>query len=272
MNSSSNIFFPKDLFIRSLVKCIWRSHERDVIKRYETILPKGNAEIIFNLCGNISYFGSTADNKQAFPKCIINGVNDSPFNLVKEGEQVFLGIQLNVYALKYLFNIPVKEFNNNVIDGKLVCKKLDDLWYQISNEFSFEKQTMLVLKWVYEKLAASKHFIDLNPILHLHSKLHLNEFTVKSLRSKYNYSERHVRRLFNNWFGMNVESFIQYKKYLKALHLIHQSTLNLTQIACDSGYYDQSHFIREFKSLTNMTPKHYQQRMSGLLGHIYYSI
>ncbi|HAB51412.1 MAG TPA: AraC family transcriptional regulator, partial [Ignavibacteriales bacterium] len=59
---------------------------------------------------------------------------------------------------------------------------------------------------------------------------------------------------------------------LKALHLIHQSTLNLTQIACDSGYYDQSHFIREFKSLTNMTPKHYQQRMSRLLGHIYYSI
>jgi len=29
----------------------------------------------------------------------------------------------------------------------------------------------------------------------------------------------------------------------------------MTQLAFDNGYYDQSHFIHDFKSLTGLTPK-----------------
>jgi AraC-like DNA-binding protein len=29
----------------------------------------------------------------------------------------------------------------------------------------------------------------------------------------------------------------------------------MSQLAFDNGYYDQSHFIHDFKSLTGLTPK-----------------
>lgn len=266
MNSNSEIFFPKDPFLRSLVRCIWSIHDQNTSKRFETILPKGNAEIIFNLRGNISYCNSLENKNNTFPQVAINGINYAPFQLEKNGEQLFIGIRLNICALKYLLKVSSKEVSNCVIDGTLISKELDQLWHQMFDINSFKRKSAILMAWVIKKLGQSNSINYSIP--DLHSNLRLN--SAQSICNQFNYTERHVRRIFNNWLGMNVESFIQYKKYLKALHLIHQENCTLTQVAYDSGYYDQSHFIREFKSYTNLTPKVYQSKKSDLPGHIYF--
>ena len=68
---------------------------------------------------------------------------------------------------------------------------------------------------------------------------------------------------------MNTETFLLYKKYLESLQLLHNPNLSLTQIGLKAGYYDQSHFIREFKSFTTLTPKDYQASITDLPGHIF---
>lgn len=80
--------------------------------------------------------------------------------------------------------------------------------------------------------------------------------------------DRQLRRLSNEWLGMNTEEFILYNRYLSSLHFLHNSDLSLTQIDLEAGYYDQSHFIREFKSYTDLTPKEYQSSNTCLPGHI----
>lgn len=54
------------------------------------------------------------------------------------------------------------------------------------------------------------------------------------------------------------------KKYLKTIRLQYSlylrsrdKMLNVTNLALESGYYDQAHFINEFKALTGFTPKQY---------------
>ncbi|MCC6383784.1 MAG: helix-turn-helix transcriptional regulator [Bacteroidia bacterium] len=78
-----------------------------------------------------------------------------------------------------------------------------------------------------------------------------------------------MRRLSTKWLGMNTETFLLYSKYLSSLPLLHNSDSSLTQIGLEAGYYDQSHFIREFKSYTNLTPKEYQASVRGLPGYIF---
>lgn len=75
-------------------------------------------------------------------------------------------------------------------------------------------------------------------------------------------------RFAQDWLGMNTEDFIQYHKYLYCLHLLRDSKQTLTEIAYEAGYYDQSHFIREFKSYTNLTPKQYREANVEFHGHI----
>ena len=39
-------------------------------------------------------------------------------------------------------------------------------------------------------------------------------------------------------------------------------------IAADLGYFDQAHFVREFRSFTAMTPTQYAHRRSWLPSHV----
>jgi AraC-like DNA-binding protein len=41
-------------------------------------------------------------------------------------------------------------------------------------------------------------------------------------------------------------------------HLIGSHTDSLTDITYRAGYYDQAHFIREFKEFTGQVPSHFQ--------------
>jgi AraC-like DNA-binding protein len=72
--------------------------------------------------------------------------------------------------------------------------------------------------------------------------------------------------------GMNTEEVLRYKKYLHAVHLIHHTDLSLTKIAYQSHFSDQSHFIKSFKTYTDMTPGEYKANKGYVKGHIYENV
>ena len=71
------------------------------------------------------------------------------------------------------------------------------------------------------------------------------------------------------WFGLSPGMYWRYKKFLKSLETIHHCQgSSLTEIAYDSGFYDQAHFTRTFREFTGMSPKKYQKEKSPIPGHI----
>ncbi len=269
MTKASDIYFPVRDVEQAIVKSIWRLREWDLPGRSEIILPKGTVEIIFNFSDPITYINPSIKITKQLPVIFINGLNFKPFELIKSGRQEFLGIQLSSIGLKMLFNVSVKEFNNDVCEGTLVCPSLEVLSHELFNEKSFHAQVENILKWIHRKVSGA-HFdrgMDrLHKLIHLQSA---SDLTVRKLIQEICLSERQLRRLSSDWLGMNTEAFILYNKYLHALHLLHTPGLSLTQIGLQSGYYDQSHFIREFKSFTERTPGQYQQSTRELPGHIF---
>ncbi|MCF2501985.1 AraC family transcriptional regulator [Dyadobacter sp. CY107] len=68
-------------------------------------------------------------------------------------------------------------------------------------------------------------------------------------------SPRHLRRLFDFYIGHNIKSFarvVRFQNYLKA----HSESINVApgSLYYDFGYYDQGHFIKEFKTFSGDTP------------------
>ena len=67
-----------------------------------------------------------------------------------------------------------------------------------------------------------------------------------------------IERKFNRVIGLPPSHFLKIRRFNKALHTIYACKYDtLTEVALDSGYYDQSHFIREFKQLTRYTPSEF---------------
>lgn len=85
--------------------------------------------------------------------------------------------------------------------------------------------------------------------------------TVAELAEETGYSERYVNKLFSQSVGLNPKTFGKIVKFQKALQMINKETtdIRLTDIGVDSGYYDQAHFIKEFKKYAALTPREYRK-------------
>ncbi|MDQ4141474.1 MAG: AraC family transcriptional regulator [Bacteroidota bacterium] len=269
MERIANIFQPITSTENLLIRQIWRIQDIQQVNRTETILPKGTAEIIFNFSDNITTY--RADEKAAInlPSYFINGINFTPYRLSIRSKQYFLGIQVNVFALKFIFNIPSQEFNDQILEGDLVCKSLDFLAEQLQATSSFPQQVEIILNWLRSKIKNNSALEANNRIIQLHADPDIINLSVLDLSDKYNVTPRHLSRLCNEYLGMCTEDLVLYKKYLSALFQIHQPHPSLTEITYNCGFYDQAHFARTFKLFTGLTPRQYKKTMGELPGHIF---
>lgn len=177
---------PENLFIRQ----IWSAKDFQSVMRSEKVLPKGTAEIIFNLSDDI--YGYKADEKNGFflPKCFINGLNFTPIHLSTKGAFYFVGIQINIFALNYIFKIPAVEFNDQVFEGALVCKSLNEVAEKLYGAYSFNEQVDVIIKWLSHKMKGGPTPEVNNRIVKLASDPDVIHLSVKDLSERYNVTPR----------------------------------------------------------------------------------
>ncbi|WP_224996078.1 AraC family transcriptional regulator [Cesiribacter sp. SM1] len=69
----------------------------------------------------------------------------------------------------------------------------------------------------------------------------------------------HLSRDFRKYFGCSPGEYIRKVKVQQSLSLLPSKALSLTEIALTSGFADQSHFIRCFKTENGITPSQYRK-------------
>jgi AraC family transcriptional regulator len=69
----------------------------------------------------------------------------------------------------------------------------------------------------------------------------------------------HLSRDFQKYFGCNIGVYIRAIRLQKSLSMMIGRGNSLTDIALHCGFADQSHFIRSFKSLYQITPQAYRK-------------
>lgn len=69
-------------------------------------------------------------------------------------------------------------------------------------------------------------------------------------------SPRHLRRVFNNYIGCSPKAFSNIVRFQNILRVAPSVGISKeSNVFYDLGYYDQSHFIKEFKNFHGITPK-----------------
>jgi AraC family transcriptional regulator len=80
------------------------------------------------------------------------------------------------------------------------------------------------------------------------------EWTLVSLAKIAGVHPVHLSRQFPKYFGANLGTYIRTLKVQKALSLLADKHVSLTDIAYDCGFADQSHFTRCFKAINGSKP------------------
>ena len=132
---------------------------------------------------------------------------------------------------------------------------------------TFNQRVNIFSSWALQKqLLADKREKMFNVILSDHqSKVN----SVSGLSDFLCYSPRQLSRKFTALTGFNTEEFLLYRKYLRSLSLLNNPNTSLTDIAYQSGFSDQSHFIKTFKHYTVITPGDYRNKKKHIPAHFF---
>lgn len=263
---NAQVFIPQAPELKNTIRSIWQVEHLNSSKQ-EVILPKGVIEVIFDLKENSSVISHLGEQKQQIAESFINGFNTQPIRLLHPDKHILFGVQFNPIAVGYFFKIPGSELVNQLIDASAVDQSLVSIRDQLISVATFEERVSVVSKWTSARaIVLDSRERLLNDFLVNHN---FHRLSNKFLTEKLCYSSRQISRKLLQVSGMNTEQMLLYKKYLHAIHSMHQTDLTLNEIAFRSGFSDQSHFIKTFKSFAQMTPGEYIKSKGPLPGHLF---
>lgn len=89
--------------------------------------------------------------------------------------------------------------------------------------------------------------------------------SLESLGLKLNIHPVHLSREFNRYFGSTFSQYIRLLRINKATSLMIDESVPLTFVGYESQFYDQSHFINNFKKVYDMTPTEFLKKNKTML-------
>jgi AraC family transcriptional regulator len=84
------------------------------------------------------------------------------------------------------------------------------------------------------------------------------KFSLKAIAEKIGVHSVYLSREFRRRKGCTLGEFVRQIRIEKACSEISKGKKELCEIACETGFYDQSHFTNTFKNITGMTPAEYR--------------
>lgn len=198
------------------------------------------------------------------PKIFVSGLN-TKFQLVKvDGESGVVAVSFYPFSI----NLFLPGFSLREITDKNVS--LDDIFSgfrrteeRIEEAKDNNERIRIVENFLIERLSLGlkKRFALMKSIVGDIVTLKGNTDYVE-LQKKYSFSERQFERIFNSDIGVSPKRFSELIRFHNSVKMI-SSEKDLTSIAYDCGFYDQSHFIKVFKRYTGMTPKDFRIKYAG---------
>ncbi|HEU4472813.1 MAG TPA: helix-turn-helix domain-containing protein [Flavisolibacter sp.] len=173
-----------------------------------------------------------------------------------QGKFHYIGIRFFPTSFPSLFKINAKELSNRFERLELVVKEASDF---IANSFSEKDDSLSVCNkldsYFLQKLGKTGMSID-NRFAEAFSAILENQGAVSVQKDlDIGLSPRQLRRYFEFYVGDSAKTFSQVVRFQHILHARPSAqSLKQNKIYYDLGYFDQAHFIKEFKNFYGLTP------------------
>lgn len=216
-----------------------------------TILPTASSTIVISVSAN-NVFSS------------LRGVNTKACNVGVHANKMKLLLLVEFHSgCLYPF---VKVEQSELIDHSFELNELDKMLTQsIENE--------LIKSECIEDLVEALDKIFITRLINFSTReeipaimnsivMHKGNISMRDLSAEFYYSEKQIRRLFLQYVGTTPKIFSRIVRVNYALRLLQNNPVNLIAVATRAGFFDQPHFIHDFKTICGLSPQVYIQNMS----------
>jgi AraC-like DNA-binding protein len=238
----------------------------------EKLLPDGTVNLLIELDGMKRY---VFDNELLVKKvkCVNAWVSGMQKDFLLFSAQPFsrmMVIQFKAGGSFPFLKIPLSELNNLVVEAELLFGReildLREQLFPLSNPF---EMFLLVEKWLIRqaKYAALPEAVVDFSVSKIQGSPTLS--SLKNIADKTGYSQKQFIHIFKKHVGLTPKLYQRIARFNSALEEIekHQS-IDWSRISFDCGFYDQAHFINEFKKFSGLNPSDYLTERGEYLNYI----
>lgn len=195
------------------------------------IVPNGRIDLIFF---------RTVENQFVIS---LLGLETKPKLMPRQNMATFFAINFNPLAVEYVLHQSVADILNtgrilpddfwgitadDLNDFDLFCEKASLKIHSLLPK-DIEERKRTLFEWIFESNG---------------------EISVKELSEKLFWSERQINQYFNQQFGLSLKAYCNILRFQASLSHIKEG-----KIFPQLNYYDQSHFIKEIKKFSGVSPK-----------------
>lgn len=220
-----------DNSISDYVKVFWMLQNTAPEKKKFIILPDGYFDILFSIrAGKII-------NKYLF------GLATREFETVMPGDTTSFAVSFKLTAAEYVLKMSIVSQMDKI-------KTLPNNFWEF-DENNFKSFDTFVKNITQKIKVISTDDIDPRKQNLFNILYDTNgSVTVEELSRKVNWSSRQINRYFKARFGLSLKSYSNILRYRASFEQLKNSELYPKQ-----NYSDQSHFIKEVKKFSGVTPK-----------------
>ncbi len=238
----------------------------------ERLLPDGSMTIAFNLGQRHPPLGGTEDSSHCDVTSgqVICGAR-SQFMVSDTANMVTtLGIQFKPGGAFPFLRLPASELNDQCLPledvfGAAAQSLHDRLLEAATPEAKFAEAEQWLLSQVAKPL--TKH-----PAVKYATEQFLCGSIGRPLSSvldRIGYSQRHFNQLFANEVGLTPKRFLRVRRFQRVITSIAtRNSVEWAELALRCGYYDQAHFVHDFRSFSGLTPAAYLSHRTPHLNHV----
>jgi AraC-like DNA-binding protein len=243
-----------DQRLRKYIQCYWSAYsERPPFRDQETLIPDGTIEVMFNFGDPYAQIINNA--RSEIKGSHIIGLRKKALVISQTSRQNFFCTRFRLGGAYPFFNIPVNKLTNAFFPiHDLLGKEINELEEQLYEARDNSARVALADRFWLRRF---RHQDDHQFIQSVLPEL-IRTRKVSAITASTGYSYKKTERKFDKILGLSPSDFLKMNRFNRSiLEMYSCQSGSLTQIAYEAGYYDQSHFIREFKQLTGLTPKEF---------------
>jgi len=230
------------------------------------VCPSGYPGIVFQLAADnnsaIESIAIRSGQASNIPILFLHGQGSEP-SIMRFRDKPYTTIQvvLKPHALYSLFGWDAAAHHQSLLSsGQFDAAELER---QLLSICSIEERVFLLSQFLITMLKQTNKRDELIELSLDYIRDHITSISAQELVAAFHISERQFQKRFARVVGMPPHLYIRVRRVNEALRLMYSGQYErLSDVAYALNYYDQSHFIRDMKLFSWVSPKHIAMKVS----------
>ncbi|HEY6330424.1 MAG TPA: helix-turn-helix domain-containing protein [Blastocatellia bacterium] len=258
--------------LSDFVELFWLNEGEQVAHAKERILPTASSGLIINLkADKFRVYPNPADDSvELIPGSLVAGPRSEYTVIDAPSGTSLIGVHFKPGGGFPFFEVPAGELHNSTVSLDLLWGTwARELRERLIEEQSVEGRFRILEQTLLTQAVQAARPQWRSPVVSFALDRFQSRSSVSAVTDSIGLSPRRFIQVFNDEVGLTPKLFCRVVRFQDVLRTIHgEASVDWADLALSCNYFDQAHFIHDFKAFSGISPTTYLASQTQYPNHV----